>query len=120
MKVRKVCNGGSIEAAMEEAKQREALVIVANQRLSHILHPDREGPIMTDTLSETRRELDAYRDKYGADSVIGWACSDLIVMIANYNKETDRDARTRLAVAIETRRGRLGELLIAERRAAVQ
>ena len=32
MKVRKAWNGGSREAAMEEANQRAALVIAANQR----------------------------------------------------------------------------------------
>lgn len=74
---------------------------------------------MTD-LSETLRDLDALRDQHGADSVIGGQYSNLIVAIANYNKETDPVARTNLAVAIETARGRLGELLIAERRAAVQ
>lgn len=68
-----------------------------------------------DDLKETRRELDALRAKHGKDSEIGWACSELLGIIKSYSKETDLDARTNLAVAIETGRGRLGELLIAER-----
>ena len=48
-------------------------------------------------LESTRRDLIARREAHGADTPLGYRCSNLIEQIQNYRNETDKDARTHLA-----------------------
>lgn len=65
---------------------------------------------MTDDFKQTRRDLIALRKKHGADSPIGHRCSNLLEQTENYAKETDRDARKRLAAGIERQMAGLSAL----------
>jgi hypothetical protein len=49
---------------------------------------------------DTRRELDALRRKYGAETTIGHACSNIIQLIDAIRKEPDRNAQRRQAEEI--------------------
>jgi hypothetical protein len=49
-----------------------------------------------DTLTQTRRELDALRTKHGARSPVGSRCSMLSEMAANYQEAEDPEQRRRL------------------------
>lgn len=62
-------------------------------------------------LKQIRRDLFALRKKHGADSAIGHRCSNVLEQLENLAKETDRDARRRLAAKIERQMADLEKLL---------
>lgn len=56
---------------------------------------------MTTLASATIRDLDLLRRKHGADSDIGFACSNPIEQIKSLQHETEPAARANLSAAIE-------------------
>lgn len=62
-------------------------------------------------LSEAIAKLDGLRRKHGADSEIGWICSNYIEQLKSLNTETEPDARANLAAGIAESQRRL-DLLV--------
>lgn len=66
------------------------------------------------TLTSTIRELDTLRRKHGANSDIGFACSNLIEQVKSLQKEDEPAARANLTAAIERSQEHLARAMKGE------